>query len=113
MHMLGYWVDTVAIAPACERAQRERITRAEEIVKRLNAQGVSLRFEDAIAQAGEASSGGRPHIAKAAGGKPEGVSAFFEGWLGAGGEGLGARRWAGSLRGGGHSPRGGRRPGPR
>src|SRR6187401_220578 len=32
MHMLGYWVDTTAIAPACERAQRERIARAEEIV---------------------------------------------------------------------------------
>src|SRR5947207_10494050 len=30
MHMLGYWVDTGAIAPACGRAQRERVTRAEE-----------------------------------------------------------------------------------
>ena len=67
MHMLGYWVDTIAIAPACQRAQRERITRAEEIVERLNAQGVPVRFEDAIAQAGDASSVGRPHIAKAAG----------------------------------------------
>ncbi len=51
MHMLGYWVDTTAIAPAMRRAQRERIGRAEEIVERLNAQGVPVRFEDAIAQA--------------------------------------------------------------
>ena len=28
MHMLGYWVDTTAIAPSMERAQRERVTRA-------------------------------------------------------------------------------------
>ena len=81
MHMLGYWVDTIAIAPACQRAQRERITRAEEIVERLDAQGVPVRFEDAIAQAGDASSVGRPHIAKAAGVKPEEMGAFFEEWL--------------------------------
>src|SRR4051812_4834908 len=48
MHMPGYWVDTTAFAPACKRAQRERITRAEEIVQRLNEQGVPVRFEDAI-----------------------------------------------------------------
>src|SRR4051794_4154490 len=78
MHMRGYWVDTTAIAPACERAQRERVTRAQEIVERLNAQGVPVSFEDAIAQAGDASSVGRPHIAKAAGVAPEGMSAFFE-----------------------------------
>jgi predicted metal-dependent phosphoesterase TrpH len=81
MHMLGYWVDTTAIAPACERAQRERVIRAQEIVERLSAQGVPVTFEDAIAQAGDASSVGRPHIAKAAGVKPEGMSAFFEEWL--------------------------------
>src|SRR3954452_2265957 len=66
MHMLGYWVDTAAIAPAMARAQQERVTRAEKIVGRLNEGGVPVRFEDAIAQAGEASSVGRPHIAKAA-----------------------------------------------
>src|SRR3954463_3647367 len=76
MHMLGYWVDTTAIAPACERAQKERVTRAREIVERLNEQGVSVSFEDAIAQAGDASSVGRPHIAQAAGVQPDGMSAF-------------------------------------
>jgi predicted metal-dependent phosphoesterase TrpH len=93
MHMLGYWVDTTAIAPACERAQRERITRAEEIVERLKAQGVPVSFEDAIAQAGDASSVGRPHIAKAAGVKPEGMGAFFEEWLVPGAKAFVPRRW--------------------
>jgi predicted metal-dependent phosphoesterase TrpH len=93
MHMLGYWVDTTAIAPACERAQRERITRAEEIVERLNAQGVPVSFEDAIAQAGDASSVGRPHIAKAAGVKPEGMGDFFEEWLVPGAKAFVPRQW--------------------
>ena len=93
VHMLGYWVDTKAIAPACERAQRERVTRAEEIVERLNARGVAVRFEDAIAQAGDASSVGRPHIAKAAGVKPEEMSAFFEEWLVPGAKAFVSRRW--------------------
>ena len=93
MHMLGYWVDTTAIAPAMQRAQRERITRAEEIVQRLNEQGVPVRFEDAIAQAGDASSVGRPHIAKAAGVQPDGMSAFFEEWLIPGAKAFVPRRW--------------------
>ena len=37
LHMLGYWVDLDAIAPACERAQQERVSRAREIIERLNA----------------------------------------------------------------------------
>ncbi len=93
MHMLGYWVDTIAIAPAMQRAQRERIVRAEEIVERLNAQGVPVRFEEAIAQAGDASSVGRPHIAKAAGVSPDGMSAFFEEWLVPGAKAFVPRRW--------------------
>ena len=93
MHMLGYWVDTTAIAPACERAQQERVTRAREIVERLNEQGVPVRFEDAIAQAGDASSVGRPHIAKAAGVKPDEMSPFFEEWLVPGAKAFVSRRW--------------------
>ena len=93
MHMLGYWVDTTAIAPACERAQKERVTRAQEIVERLNEEGVPVRFEDAIEQAGDASSVGRPHIAKAAGVKPDGMSAFFEEFLIPGGKAFVSRRW--------------------
>jgi predicted metal-dependent phosphoesterase TrpH len=93
MHMLGYWVDIDAIAPACERAQRERVTRAEEIVARLNDQGVPVRFEAAIAEAGDASSVGRPHIAKAAGVKPEEMNPFFEEWLVPGAKAFVPRRW--------------------
>ena len=93
IHMLGYWVDTTAIAPACERAQRERVTRAQEIVERLNQQGVPVRFEDAIAKAGDASSVGRPHIAKAAGVKPDEMSPFFEEWLVPGAKAFVSRRW--------------------
>ena len=93
MHMLGYWVDVAAIAPACERAQLERVTRAREIIERLNSQGVPVKFEDAIAQAGDASSVGRPHIAKAAGVKPEEMSPFFEEWLVPGAKAFVSRRW--------------------
>jgi predicted metal-dependent phosphoesterase TrpH len=93
MHMLGYWIDPSAIRPACERAQQERVERAREIVERLNAQGVSVTFEDAIAESGDASSVGRPHIAKAAGVKPEGMSAFFEEWLIPGAKAFVSRRW--------------------
>jgi 3',5'-nucleoside bisphosphate phosphatase len=93
MHMLGYWVDVVAIEPACARAQRERVVRAEEIVERLNAQGVKVKFEDAIAEAGDASSVGRPHIAKAAGTAPDEMGAFFEEWLVPGAKAFVSRRW--------------------
>ena len=93
MHMLGYWIDPAAIAPACERAQEERVTRARQIVERLNAQGVAVSFEDAIAQAGGASSVGRPHIAKAAGVKPDEMSPFFEEWLVPGAKAFVARTW--------------------
>src|SRR5688500_9203006 len=93
LHMLGYWIDSAAIAPACERAQGERVTRAEEIVAKLNSLGVEVRFEDAIAQAGDASSVGRPHIAKAAGTQPDGMSAFFEEYLIPGAKAFVPRRW--------------------
>jgi len=93
LHMLGYWIDTERMAAACERAQAERVTRAREIVERLNAQGVPVRFEDAIAQAGDASSVGRPHIAKAAGVEPDGIKAFFEEWLIPGAKAFVSRRW--------------------
>jgi 3',5'-nucleoside bisphosphate phosphatase len=93
LHMLGYWIDIDAMRPACEKAQAERVTRAEEIVERLNSFGVDVRFEDAIAQAGDASSVGRPHIAKAAGTQPEDMSAFFEEYLIPGAKAFVSRRW--------------------
>jgi predicted metal-dependent phosphoesterase TrpH len=93
MHMLGYWIDTAAVAPACERAQAERVERAEAIVARLNANGVSVKLEDAVTEAGDASSVGRPHIARAAGVKPEEMSAFFEEWLVPGAKAFVSRHW--------------------
>jgi predicted metal-dependent phosphoesterase TrpH len=92
LHMLGYWVDTEAIGPACERAQQERVDRAKEIVERLNAHGVQVTFEDAAAQAGAADSIGRPHIARAAGAGPD-LGPFFEEYLVPGAKAFVARRW--------------------
>ena len=67
LHVCGYWVDLETIAPACERAQEERRTRAGEIVANLRREGFDLTLEDAIREAGAADSIGRPHIARAAG----------------------------------------------
>jgi 3',5'-nucleoside bisphosphate phosphatase len=93
LHMLGYWIDVDAMRPMCKRAQEERVTRAEEIVAKLNSLGVEVAFEDAIAEAGDASSVGRPHIAKAAGTKPDQMSAFFEEYLVPGAKAFVSRRW--------------------
>jgi 3',5'-nucleoside bisphosphate phosphatase len=92
LHMLGYWVNVARIAPACERAQQERIDRAREIIERLNALGVDVRFEDALAQAGAADSIGRPHIARAAGAGPD-LGPFFEEYLVPGAKAFVARKW--------------------
>ena len=79
LHILGYWIDLDAIAPACDRAQRERVDRARELVERLNDAGVEVTLEAAIAEAGDASSVGRPHIARAAGATD--MKQFFERYL--------------------------------
>jgi predicted metal-dependent phosphoesterase TrpH len=93
LHMLGYWIDPAAMRPACERAQEERVTRARKIVDKLNSLGVEVSFEDAIAQAGDAASVGRPHIAKAAGTEPDEMGAFFEEYLVPGANAFVSRRW--------------------
>jgi predicted metal-dependent phosphoesterase TrpH len=92
LHMLGYWVELDAIAPACARAQRERVRRAEEIVERLNSLGVRVTIEDAIAEAGDALSVGRPHIARAAGAGDD-MKPFFEEYLVPGAKAFVSRRW--------------------
>ena len=93
LHMLGYWIDIEDMRPMCERAQSERVIRAEEIVERLNSLGVEVDFEEAKRQAGDAASVGRPHIAKAAGTKPDEMSAFFEEYLIPGAKAFVSRRW--------------------
>src|SRR5436190_10726489 len=80
LHMLGYWVGVDRIAPACERAQQERVNRAHEIIDRLNRLGVDVSFEAAVAEAGAADSIGRPHIARAAGAGPD-LGPFFDEFL--------------------------------
>lgn len=92
LHMLGYWIDVESLAPACERAQQERLNRAEEIVERLNSHGVAVRLEDAIAEAGDALSVGRPHIARAAGAGDD-MKPFFEEYLVPGAKAFVPRRW--------------------
>ncbi len=91
LHMLGYWIDPRVMGAACERAQQERVNRAEEIVANLNAAGVEVTLEGAIAQAGDAASVGRPHIAKAAGVTDMGP--FFEKYLIPGCDTYVPRRW--------------------
>ena len=92
LHVLGYWIDPEAMAAACGRAQQERVTRAEELIANLNAAGVEVSLEGAIAQAGDASSIGRPHIARAAGVTGD-LGPFFERYLVPGVPTFVGRRW--------------------
>jgi hypothetical protein len=92
LHVCGYWVDVDAIGPACERAQQERVNRAEEIIEKLRENGFDITLEDAIAQSGDALSIGRPHIAKAAGATGD-LGPFFEEYLVPGAKAFVQRRW--------------------
>lgn len=92
LHVCGYWVDLGAIAPACERAQHERVARAAEIVERLRGEGFELHLEDAVREAGDALSIGRPHIARAAGATGD-LGPFFEEYLVPGAKAFVPRRW--------------------
>ena len=92
LHICGYWVDLEVIAPACERAQQERINRAGEIIERLRGWGFEVKLEDAIKEAGDALSIGRPHIARAAGATGD-PGPFFEEYLVPGGKAFVPRRW--------------------
>jgi predicted metal-dependent phosphoesterase TrpH len=92
LHVCGYWVDLGRIAAACERAQHERVTRAGEIVEKLRAEGFDLHLEDAVREAGDALSIGRPHIARAAGASGD-LGPFFEEYLVPGAKAFVPRRW--------------------
>jgi hypothetical protein len=92
LHICGYWVDVGRIAPACERAQHERVTRAGEIVEKLRSHGFDLHLEDAVREAGDALSIGRPHIARAAGATGD-LGPFFEEYLVPGAKAFVPRRW--------------------
>jgi 3',5'-nucleoside bisphosphate phosphatase len=92
LHICGYWIDLARIAPACERAQHERVTRAGEIVEKLRGEGFDLHLEDAVREAGDALSIGRPHIARAAGASGD-LGPFFEEYLVPGAKAFIPRRW--------------------
>src|SRR4051795_3330786 len=92
LHICGYWVDVGNIAGACERAQHERVTWAGEIVEKLRGEGFDLHLEDAVREAGDALSIGRPHIARAAGATGD-LGPFFEEYLVPGAKAFVARRW--------------------
>ena len=92
LHICGYWVDLATMTPICERAQKERVNRAEEIVERLRKWGFEIKLEDAIAEAGDALSIGRPHIARAAGASGD-LGPFFEEYLVPGAKAFVPRRW--------------------
>jgi predicted metal-dependent phosphoesterase TrpH len=92
LHICGYWVDLGVIAPACERAQKERVNRAADIIERLRNWGFEVKLEDAIKEAGDALSIGRPHIARAAGATGD-LGPFFEEYLVPGGKAFVPRRW--------------------
>ncbi len=92
LHMCGYWIDTAKMQPACERAQKERVSRAGEIVENLRREGFDITLEDAIAEAGDALSIGRPHIAKAAG-AADNMGPFFEEYLVPGAKAFVSRSW--------------------
>jgi predicted metal-dependent phosphoesterase TrpH len=92
LHICGYWIDLARIAPACERAQHERVTRAGEIVEKLRGEGFDLHLEDAVREAGDALSIGRPHIARAAGASGD-LGPFFEEYLVPGAKAFVPRRW--------------------
>ncbi|HSS03644.1 MAG TPA: PHP domain-containing protein [Solirubrobacterales bacterium] len=92
LHICGYWIDLGAIAPACERAQHERLTRAGEIVENLRREGFELTLEDAVREAGDALSIGRPHIARAAGASGD-LGPFFEEYLVPGAKAFVPRSW--------------------
>jgi len=92
LHICGYWVDVEKIGPTCERAQQERVNRAGEIVERLRNWGFHLTLDDAIKEAGDALSIGRPHIARAAGATGD-LGPFFEEYLVPGGKAFVPRKW--------------------
>lgn len=92
LHVCGYWIDVGRIAAACERAQHERVTRAGEIVEKLRGHGFDIHLEDAVREAGDALSIGRPHIARAAGATGD-LGPFFEEYLVPGAKAFVPRRW--------------------
>jgi predicted metal-dependent phosphoesterase TrpH len=65
VHILGYCFDPddVPLVSSIDELARSRVTRAREIVRKLEAAGCPISFDDVLAEAGSGSVG-RPHIAR-------------------------------------------------
>jgi predicted metal-dependent phosphoesterase TrpH len=90
IHVLGYFVDPEAgsLRDHQAKAGRRREERMREMVRKLQGQGIGVQFEDVLKIAGpEASSLGRPHLARAlqAGGHTRSVGEAFDLYLKDGG----------------------------
>lgn len=66
VHLLGYLIDPLDVALLAETAhiRESRLTRAEEIVRRIG-RDYALTWDDVLAQTTEGTTIGRPHIADA------------------------------------------------
>lgn len=88
VHLLGYYVDPSypPLAEECDRLFNERTRRAQAIVGKLSAMGVTIDFADVVARADGAPLG-RPHIAAAmvAAGAVEDLDGAFDGYIEDGG----------------------------
>jgi 3',5'-nucleoside bisphosphate phosphatase len=87
VHVLGYGVDPSAAPLLAHQsaAVHRREERAREMVRRLQALGLRIEFEDVLRAAGaDARSIGRPHLARAlvANGQARSVGEAFDRWLG-------------------------------
>lgn len=86
-HLLGYGLDPddAGLRAALTRFAADRADRAREIVRRLNARGVELDFEEVERVSGEGTIA-RPHVARALveRGHVASISEAFDRWLGQG-----------------------------
>ena len=86
VHLLGLHIHRAnALDDALRTFRDRRHARAEQIVAKLNELGVSITFDDVLAQAGDAAIG-RPHLARVliAGGWARDSREAFDRYLGAG-----------------------------
>ncbi len=90
MHLLAYFLD--ADSPGLEAflaaTRARRLLRAEEIVRRLNAMGVTISVEDVLAESGGGAVG-RPHVGRALikRGAVRGLNEAFDRYIGRGRQG--------------------------
>ena len=87
LHILGYFVDpsNPRLRAHDDEASRRRRERLQEMVNLLQGQGVEVTFDQVLAQAaGEVSSLGRPHLARAlhAAGYVDEVAQAFDRYIG-------------------------------